>query len=171
MQEIRDYVFGLLGYKYNTWLFKLREHKRKWEAVDIGSMEKIESLVAQWKGDTDSYHIIGGVKCGIEENLVTEAPPYRIYDKILFIATPNPNGAITESDAQTPIVAYSTWGIWYDEPNWILLGVGLPKVEYLEKLKLRGKFDKIRVCKYIPELKCLESCEMILWDKEGNKLI
>jgi hypothetical protein len=132
-------------------------------------MEKIESLVAQWKGDTDSYHIVGGVKCGIEENLVTEAPPYRIYDKILFIATTK--GAASEFGIQTLAVNYSIWGIWYDEPNWRLLGIGLPKIEYLEELRLRGKFDKIRVCKYDNELKCLESCEMILWDREGKRLV
>jgi hypothetical protein len=125
--------------------------------------------VKQGAGGAESYHIIGGIKYDTPIELAPEAPPTRVYEKILgAIAS---RGTIKLFDGESSIITYTTWGIWYDEPNWILIGVGLPKVRDLEKLRLRGKFDRIRVCKYDSRLKCLESCEMILWDREGNRLV
>ena len=168
MQEIRDYIFGMLNYQYTTWLFRLREHKRKWEPIEVGPMEKMESLVKQWAGGLESYHIMGGIKYDTPIESAPEAPPPRVYEKILGAITPTSH--IRVFGEEPSVITYSTWGIWYDEPNWRLIGVGLPKLEDLEKLRLRGKFDRIRVCKYDSRLKCLESCEMILWDREGNRL-
>jgi hypothetical protein len=169
MQEIRDYIYGTLKGKWFTHLYRLPPHKHKWIWVSEDTLEVLEKIVQKARGGGEDYHIIGGVQripvsLGVWNTVTPDAPPPRIYDKICTPATIKRFGE--DPSTQT----YSTWGIWYDEPNWRLLGVGLPKVEDLEKLKLRGKFDMIRVCRYVPEWLCLESCEMKIWDREGNRI-
>ena len=169
MQEIRDYIYSGMKSSYVTWLFRLRAHKHKWQAIDIGSLAEMEALVQREVGSTDSYHIVGGIDPNASVEQVPEAPPPRIYEKIVGIVTTI--GGVQTFGEIPATIEYSTWGIWYNEPNWKLLGAGLPTVGYLEGLKYRGKFDRIRVCKYDSRLKCLESCELVLWDKNGVKVV
>jgi hypothetical protein len=132
----------------------------------------MEHSAKRQKGSGDFYHIVGGVQeirisslpGASIETVRAEDPPFRMFYKIIA----PPKVATFGENNLTP--RYSVWGIWYDKPNWVLIGLGLPKVEDLEKLRKRGLYDMIRVCKYVPEYTYLESCEMRLFDKEGNRL-
>ena len=170
MQEIRDYIYGMLKCKWTTYLYHLPQHKHIWVFDDAKPLEKLQLMVKNAKGSGESFHIIGGVVTIRDKNgdlgdpIGVEPPPDRVYAKMIA-------PTIIKVFVGESTKVYSTWGIWYDEPNWRLIGIGLPKIADLEKLRRRGKFDKIRVCQYIPEYLCLESCEMRIWDRDENRLV
>jgi hypothetical protein len=174
MQEIRDYIYGMLKTKWSTYLYQRSAHKYKWVFNNAGPLDKLEQEVKRYKGKVEmkgeQFHIIGGVvqsrdELGdLDDSANLEKVPSIVYRRITM-----PTGVAKLGNER--LVSHTLWGIYHDEPNWELIGVGLPTIVFLEELRRRGKFDKIRVCQYIPEYLSLESCEMRIWDREENRLV
>lgn len=167
MQEIRDYIYnGSPGRdRHGYYIFSLAEHKRQWQSFDYKkTLELAEARVRELRGGYAGFHIAAATKPDKQEN-VAEVPPWKIYIEITAPDT------IARFDVETPSERYTTWGVWYSNPHWVLIGAGAPKVSDLEKLVFRGKFDKILVYRYTPKLRCLESCQLKLWGEDGSKLV